>query len=663
MTGAAVRAPGGGPRQDAPATPAWVLAVAAGALALAALSIAVYAGVKGVAGVPDAVRGVLAALVLFGVTGYAPARGLTPRALRAHLPFFVLGFGAAVSCLGLSMLGFFGVPIVASLVLLLGGGLVAGLLLRVRRGPARAEEAVMADAGGRTLAWAWPSYIALILIALCLIPTFRAGYGSVPGTNPDGMLSVGTAEFLQHNPPTAVDPALPVDQMPPVWRSKYPIYYGLAGAATLSGLDPVAAYTGFAAVVAALAALGFMLLARYALRAPPAVAVVALALVAFARVTPYLAIHPYFNQLWGALSLGFMLLFGLRFLDDPNRRDAVAALLFVALGLSAYPLMVVFPALAFLAAVVSLRRRGHRGWIRGLGLPRGRRSLLLWVPLGILVVPAALIVTLGVLEKSASATNLMLGREDLKAWRGDLTSFPGPDFYLGPPGVAGYVVAAAVLVAAFLGLRRAPATARAALGAAVVGGLVLGVYFRLRTYGEYFDLKVLSFLTPLLLVSTAPWLAERLTGARTAARYGVMVAVGLVLAGQLAGLRQELGRTALQVDRETFVLRDVARKLPPGSFRVDVPPSGRHLWASYYLNERRLSSYTPVLYTTYPHVPGGRKADFILADKTVKLKPWPDADGPPIWQNRIWKIYRMKRGVPGPDRSSRTMQDDFGGTF
>ncbi len=200
MSGAAVRAPGGGPRQDAPRDPG----VAGGrGRRRAGAGRAVdrgLRGVKGVAGVPDAVRGVLAALLLFGVTGYAPARLLIPRALFPHLPFFVLGFGAAVSCLGLSVLGFFGVPIVASLAVLLGGGLVAGLLLRVRRGPARAEEAALAGAGGRTLAWAWPAYIALMLVALCLIPTFRAGYGSVPGTNPDGMLSVGTAEFLQHNP-------------------------------------------------------------------------------------------------------------------------------------------------------------------------------------------------------------------------------------------------------------------------------------------------------------------------------------------------------------------------------------------------------------------------------------------------------------------------------
>ena len=58
MSGTAVRAPGGGPRQDAPAIPPRAAAVAAGVLGLVALSIAVYAGVKGVAGVPDALRGV-----------------------------------------------------------------------------------------------------------------------------------------------------------------------------------------------------------------------------------------------------------------------------------------------------------------------------------------------------------------------------------------------------------------------------------------------------------------------------------------------------------------------------------------------------------------------------------------------------------------------------
>lgn len=636
----------------------------AAALGLVALSIAVYTGVKGLAGVPDAARGVLAALVLFGACGYAPTRLLIPRALAPHFPFFALGLGAATACLGLSVLGFCGVPMVASLVVLLGGGVVGGAVLRVRRGPIRAADRDREDAGGRWWALGLPAYIALVLVAFCLVPVFQAGYGSVPGSNPDGMLSVGTGEFLQHNSPRALDPALPVDRMPPVWGSKYPIYYGLAGATTLSGMDTVRAYSGFAAVVAALGALGFFLLARYSLRASPSAAVLALALVAFALVTPYLAIHPYFNQLWGAMALPFMLLFGLRFLEAPNRGDAVLTLLFTVLGLSAYPLMVVFPAIAFLAAAISQRRRGQVVRIRTPRLPRGRRWLALWIPLGILVAPAALIVSLGVLEKSVSAAKLMVGKDDLAAWRGDLTFFPDPGFYLGPPGVAGYAVAVLALAAALLGLRRAPASVRAALGGAIGIGLVLGLFFRLRTYGEYFDLKVVAFTSPLVLVATAPWLAERMSAPRSLGRTAALAGVVVVLALQLGGLRDELGVTGLQVDRYTFELRDVARDLPPGSIRLDVPPGGLQLWAGYYLSERRLSSTVPVLFTTYPHVPAGRKADFILADRSLKVRgPWPDADGPPIWQNRRYKMYRMKGSVPGPDRSSRKMEDDFGKAF
>ena len=88
-----------------------------------------------------------------------------------------------------------------------------------------------------------------------------------------------------------------------------------------------------------------------------------------------------------------------------------------------------------------------------------------------------------------------------------------------------------------------------------------------------------------------------------------------MLALQLAGLRQELARTRLQVDRETSVLRDVARDAAAGQHpRWTSRPSGRQLWAAYYLSERPLSSTRRSLYTTYPHVPAGRKA---------RLSSWP----------------------------------------
>jgi hypothetical protein len=225
--------------------------------------------------------------------------------------------------------------------------------------------------------------------------------------------------------------------------------------------------------------------------------------------------------------------------------------------------------------------------------------------------------------------------------------------------VAGYIAGVAVVVAAFLGLRAAPRTPRAALGAAIAGGLALGLYFRLRRYGEYFDFKVLAFVAPLLLVAAAPWMAERMTASGAVARRVAIACVAAVLVLQVAGLRQELYKLGLQVDRDTSVLRDVARGLPPGSIRLDVTADGRQLWAAYYLSERPLSSPSPILYTTYPHVPYGRRARYVLADRRLKLRPWPDADGAPLWQNRLFRLYRMKPGVPGPDTSSRKMVDTF----
>ncbi|MGI8749109.1 MAG: hypothetical protein ACR2J6_00900 [Thermoleophilaceae bacterium] len=639
----------------------WRRAPAVGAvvLALAALAMAAHAGVKGVGGVPDAARGVAGAAALLAVAGYAPTRLLLPRELWPHFPLFVPAIGAVVAGLALSVLGFAGLSLPASLALVLASGIAGGVLARVKLGPARADPGAVALAGGRSLALGWPTYLAVVLMALCLIPVFRAGYGSVPGTNPDGMLSVGAAEFLQHEGPRAIDPALPVDRMPLVWRSKYPIYYALAGGSLLAGLDPVVAYSGFAAVIAALVAAGFLLLARYGLGAGPGTALLAMALVVLDPIVAYLAVHPYFNQLWGTLALPFMLLFGLRLMERPNRRDALLAALFVALGLSAYPLMVVFPLLAFAAAAVSLRRRGRRGWIRGLELPRGRRSLLLWVPLALLAGPAVLVVARGVIKKSGSAAGLLLSGGNLGPWRGDLVHFPGPGFYLGPPGVTGYVAGAALIVIAFLGLRRSPPTARAALGVAVGGGLALGLYFRLRSYGEYFDLKVLAFTAPLLLMTAAPWLANRAQRAGATGRRVAIAGVVVLLALQVEGMRQETARTGLQVDRETSVLRDVARRLPPGSIRLDIKPDGNQLWAGYYLSERPLSSLLPIVNTTYPHVPYGRRARYILADRRVRLQPWPDSVGPPLWENRLYRLYRMKPATPGPDYSSRRMVDSF----
>jgi hypothetical protein len=164
-------------------------------------------------------------------------------------------------------------------------------------------------------------------------------------------------------------------------------------------------------------------------------------------------------------------------------------------------------------------------------------------------------------------------------------------------------------------------------------------------------------------VAAAPWLAGRLQLPGGTARRVAVAGVVLLLGLQLAGMRREIARTGLQVDRETSVLTQVARRLPPGSIRLDVRPDGRQLWAAYYLSERPLSSLGPIVGTTFPHVPYGRRARYILADRREQLRPWPDSQGPPIWRNPRFELYRMKPSVPGPDNSSRRMVDDLSKGF
>ncbi len=635
------------------------LAVALAAVA-APLAIAAYAGVKNVGAVPEVTRAVAATMLLVSVAGYAPARLLVPPALWPHFPVCVGLVGCVSAGLGLTALGFLGLPFEVSLPLLLGAGAVAGVAIRLRLGPARPDQNDLAAAGGRRFTLAWPSYLAVLLVALLVAPVFANGYATVQGRNPDAMLGVGTAELLQNAHPTAIDEDLPVDRMPLVWQSKYPIYYVLAGASSLSGLDPIRTFAAFSAVLAALTAAAFMLVARYTLGAGPRATVLTMALVGLDTAVAYLALHPYHNQLWGMMALAPILLFGLRLLNRPNRRDAVLVAGFLVLGLAAYPLMVLFPALAFAAAGVTAYRSGRLS-IRPR-LPRTRLGRAGWVAAVLLAAPAVLAIGDGVVEKSASAAELLLSGSSLGPWRGDLDHYLPPGFFLGVPGVLGYVAALVVLAAAALGVRRLPAVQRGAFAAMIAGGLLFGVYFRFRELGEYFYFKVLAYLAPVVLVAAVVGLAAR-TGRRGAGGLALAASVALV-ALQLAGLRQEIAVTGLQLEAETLELREAAARLPEGaSLRVDVLPDGRQLWVSYMLNDHPLSTLAPLTGTTYPHIPPGRKADFIVADSRIRLDPWPDSEGPPLFDNGKFRLYRMRAGVPGPDLSSKRMVDVLSPAF
>ena len=215
--------------------------------------------------------------------------------------------------------------------------------------------------------------------------------------------------------------------MPLVWRSKTPIYYPLAAVATLSRAGAVEAFPVVAACSLALAAAGF-----YAARPPrarrasgrPPCRDGASSVSSASWSTP--AIHPYFNQLWGLVALGPMLLFGLRLIEAPNRRDAVLLALFAALGLAAYPLMILFPAVILAGAAVVERRAGRLCLPARPRMPRGWPARLALAAAALVAIPAAAVVAAGILEKAASAADLLLGASRWPSGAGDL------DFYSRP---------------------------------------------------------------------------------------------------------------------------------------------------------------------------------------------------------------------------------------
>jgi len=637
-------------------------AACAAILALAALAIAWHAGVKGFGAVPDVARGLAAVLVLTVVCGYAPARLLLPRELAPHFALFVPLVGCAVAGLALSALGFAGVPFVASIAVVLATGVAAGGLARARLGPARADPVEVRRCGGRLYTLGWPGYLAVLLTAILLAPIFQAGFATVPGVNPDGMLGVGVAELLQTTHPRGSDVDLPVDTMPLVWRSKYPIYYVLAGTATLSGLEPIKVFAAESAFLAALAAIAFMLMARHGLQAGPRAGVLVMAVVGLDALMAHLAGHPYHNQLWGALALPLILLFGMRFIGARARRDAALLALFATLGVSAYPLMVAFPALALGAAALVTRHRRGRFSPR-IRRPRAARSAAMGVALVLVAVPAVLVLGEGVLEKAGSAAELLVSGGSLGPWRGDLRSYKPPGFFVGVPGAWGYAAAALVAVAAALGLRRAPRAWGVALGAVAAGALAFALLFRVREFGEYFHFKVLAFLAPLALTTGAVWVGRSAGGPGRGAR-AALVGGALFLCVQVVGLAGEVAATGQQLDRSLLGLREASADLPRGaSVRIDVAEGGPQLWSAYMLAGHPLSASAPVVGTTFPHAPAGRKADYILADGRVALDPWPDAVGPPVFDNGDYRIYRMRPDVPGPDVSSKRLVDSLSPAF
>lgn len=662
MTSGAAQAPS--PTGAALGGRTWPIAAALAAGAVLTLGLDRLGGPGGApsfSAIPDVLRGTGAATLLFGACGYAPARLLLGATLRPHLALLVLPIGAAVSSIALTLLGVFRVPLGVSLAAVILSGIAAAAVLHARGVPGAPTTAREA-AGPRSLRLLWPAAIALVMAAMIASPQLRAdSLATVLGANGDAHLATGSALLLQEAPPGAVRPELPVDHMPQVWRSKYPIYYVLAGVSTLSGLDPVQAFSTLIAIVAALAVLGLFLVAFHVAGASAGAALSGMAFVAVDRAVADMALAPFYNQVWGLFSIPFVLLFGWRFLWEPSRAAFGLLVLFATLLGLAYPLLVPFPAL-FLAitAVLVWRRRRSRGqsvgWLSSLRLPRSRRSMLLWVPLALVVAPVALLFALAAFEKMQAATLALLPGGNLAPWTGDAIGFFSLTVFLGlPDGWPWLAAVAAVLALVALGLRAGSSDGRLALGGMVGALALVAGWLWVRGEGSLFHFRALTFFAPFALVMAgvgAAWLVGRAEGT---ARVAAVCAIGALCAVLAVETRTSLRAALPHASAEVWELRSWSGRIPAGaSIRVDVTPTGVQQWADYMLAAHPLSASDP-LREFFPHPPVGRKADYLLVNSDV---PRPlDASGPPRLSNRRFSLYRIDPDLPGPDVSSRRMVD------
>jgi hypothetical protein len=596
-------------------------------VALAAIDLASRNGVVGWRALPELLAVSVAAVGLFAVGGLGLTRWLLPAGYRRYELVWVLPVGACAVALALTVLGFARVPFKLSLGIVIVLGVVAAV------GAYRSRPGMPA-----LRPFAWPAYLGVLLAAVSLIPLFRAGFVTVEGQGQDAHLAVGTAQFLQKHPPTAVAIAEPVDRVPLVWRSKQPIYYALAAVATLSGREVFETVSALAAVMLALACLGFFLVARELLRAPPWAALGGMGLVGLNPMVLHTVMHPYFNQTWGFFAMPFAVVLAPLAAAGRRTPGSLALLaLFLAVCGFAYPLALPLPLLV-LAVVLWPERRA----LSPRRLYRGRRSLLWLVPLALaLIVPIA-----GVIEKSTSAFNVVFNpARSLKSWGGDVFDYFPEAQFLGVHEWWLLVVAAPLLAwGAYVALRASPRRIRLALLALFAFAFVFAIEFRLRRYGYYFHFKTLAFAVPVLLVTAAAGFGR--------VRRGWIPLVVLLLLANNAG-SSEIGSTFDELPRSTLQLREINTSLPADrSIRIDVVPTEQN-WIAYMLHAHPLCSQHPLLNTSYPHVRTSRNADYIVAPAGAPVPA--DALEPAVRRLDAFVLYRMKPSIAGPENCSRAM--------
>ena len=605
---------------------------------------------------PAVARTIAAAVLLFGLCGYPLARAALPARLQDDWPLFALPVGAMASALGLTLLGFARLPLELSLAAILLAAAVGAWVVHRRTRPLQEARTPQARRDLRG-----PLVLGALITAVAVAPLFQPdGFATVLGQNGDGHMSTGAATLLQHTHPTGEDTALPVDRMPGSWGSKYPIYYSLAAVSTLAGLESFEAFATLSALLVALTALGFLLLARHMLGAGVAGGLAAMALIGFNEQVLHLALNPFYNQLWGTLALPFTLLAGWLYIREPSRGSLLALTLFGLVGSFAYPLLAPFTAL-FVLVVAALTWRDRRaegrrpGWVAALHLPRGHRWLSLWVPLALATIPVVVALSLEGGEKVVSGIRAVLPGGDLGPWSGEGLAYLALGRSLGTSELP--LVAWLLLAAAGFALVQRPRAVAVPIGVATGVLLLVAGYTRLLSGGQLFEFKALSFGGVLVVGLAGVGLAEAAVRPRGPLRVAAAVGIGLVLVASTLSARGEIRRAQPHLTSQLADLRDWSSRLPAGrSVRVDVTPIGMQQWAWYMMADRPLTAADPLL-LFFPYAPKGRKADYLVVNRAIGRPP--GAAGAALHSNRDYALYEMRPDAPGPDVSSRAMIDPF----
>jgi hypothetical protein len=309
----------------------------------------------------------------------------------------------------------------------------------------------------------------------------------------------------------------------------------------------------------------------------------------------------------------------------------------------AYPLALPLPLLALGVFLGNDRRSRGKPFFPRMK-DRGPKKLLWLLPLIVLLAGPLR----GIFDKLDTAQRLILLGHSLRNWGGDLSQFYPERWFLGLDDSGMAAIGLPLLAyGTYRALRATPKEIRWGLGSLLLFGLISALYFRTRQYGWYFHFKALAYVGPIAVTIAAVGLSKL-------RMQWISIAIAIFLvAGFRNGAAHELSQTFDQLPKDLLALQAADAALPESaSIRLDMKADGRQLWAGFLLSHHPLCSQSPLLHTSYPHVPISRAADYVLAEKEL-IKPF-DAEGPLIHTYGGYDLYKLKPGL-GKSYCSREM--------